>query len=42
MKIYDGEITVTNAHKYTIYGGESDQGPQMKIYGGESKMPIDI
>ena len=23
MKIYDGEITITNAHKYTIYGGES-------------------
>ena len=22
MKIYDGEITVTNAHRYTIYGGE--------------------
>ena len=24
MKIYDGEITVTNAHRYTIYGGESE------------------
>ena len=23
MKTYDGEIIVTNAHKYTIYGGES-------------------
>ena len=24
MKIYDSEITVTNAHRYTIYGGESE------------------
>ena len=22
MKIYDGEITVTNENRYTIYGGE--------------------
>ena len=22
MKIYDGKITVTNAHRYTIYGDE--------------------
>ena len=24
MKMYDSEITVTNAHRYTIYGGESE------------------
>ena len=29
MKIYDGEITITNAHRYTIYGGET-------------KMPINV
>ena len=23
MKIYDGEITVTNARRYAIYGGET-------------------
>ena len=24
MKIYDGETTVTNADRYTIYGSESE------------------
>ena len=24
-----------------IYGGETLKGPQIKIYGGESEMPID-
>ena len=29
MEIYDGEITLTNAHRYIIYGGET-------------KMPLDV
>ena len=24
MKIYDGEIIITNAYKYTIYDGETE------------------
>ena len=27
MKIYDGEIIVSNAYKYTIYGGDKLKGP---------------
>ena len=31
----------SKAHKYPIYGGKNILRPMMKIYDGNSKMPID-
>ena len=36
MKIYDGEITVTNAYRYKIYGGEYWNAHRCLTYGGEN------
>ena len=32
----------SKAHKYPIYGGKNILRPMMKIYDGNSKMPIDV